>query len=284
MIYRIQNNKTGDWWDGEATGAKDACREAGWPMSVCWVRQKSNGGWKNPEDQPELGKATRKFQGKKVSESDNVTAQIVERINGVPEAEAEVVVAVVASTTAEIVASTVGVEDPTDMPEPEKTAWHNRLHIMQLARDAQVMFLKMGELLYNARENGEWSHLHYETFKEYIEDLALPMTNSYSWSTRLIGIWEYMAVKMGMGEEALLQIGVAKLSRLLPAARDGTLTDELLEKAVVLSDMDLRIELGHNVGEGGAGTESIVCPRCGQDINGARWVSGINAEPVRKVR
>lgn len=279
MKYRIQNNRTGDWWEGEATGAKDACKEAGWPPSVCWVRQQSDkgsGGWKTPTDWPDLGKATRKFQGKLVTTVQ--PGEPVEEHVPTPAAMETVAEQAEAVEVAEVVQKIV------DMPEPEKTAWHNRLHIMQLARDAQVMFLTMGELLYNARENAEWSHLHYESFEEYIQDLGLPMTNSYSWATRLIGIHEFLVMRMGISKELLLQIGVAKLSRLLPAARQGKLDEELLNKATVLSDLDLRIELGHHVGEGGGSTESIICPRCGAEIQGARWVSGINAEPIKQTR
>lgn len=165
----------------------------------------------------------------------------------------------------------------TGPQEQEKKALKTRTQILQLATEAQATFLEMRKLLYEAREEAQWSVLRYESYKEYIEDLGLPMTNSYSWATRLVGIYEYMVVKMGLSNEDLIQIGVAKLSRLLPAAREGKLTAELIEQAKVLSDMDLRVELGHNVGGGSADT-AIVCPRCGAEIPNARWVSGSKAE------
>ena len=57
--YRIMNRITNQWWNGEADSAQEACRLAGWLIGQCWVRQysaKGAGGWKNPDDAPELGK------------------------------------------------------------------------------------------------------------------------------------------------------------------------------------------------------------------------------------
>jgi hypothetical protein len=132
------------------------------------------------------------------------------------------------------------------------------------------MFLKIGQLLYTAREKGEWTILHYESFKEYIEDLALPMQNSYSWSTRLINIYEYMVKQMGLEEKVLAEIGVAKLTRLLPLARNGKLTKEVIDAALTLSDLDLREALGHNVKSNEGSSDSpdlIICSRCGEIID-----------------
>ena len=156
-------------------------------------------------------------------------------------------------------------QEPT---KAEKGAWENRVHIMQLAQSAQSTFLKMGSLMYKAREDADWTILSYESFKEYIEDLGLPMQNSYSWATRLIGIYEYLAVKMNIPEKILIEIGVAKLTRLLPLARDGALTMDMLEQAKILSDLDLRAMLGHDVEGGGeAKPDYVVCPRCGNSFD-----------------
>ncbi|MBU1621862.1 MAG: hypothetical protein KJ604_20595 [Gammaproteobacteria bacterium] len=149
----------------------------------------------------------------------------------------------------------------------EKNAWEHKVAIEAMAVKAQVLFLDMGKLLYDAREKAEWSILHYESFKEYIEDLKLPMTESYSWATRLISIYEYMVLKYKIAAEILAKIGVAKLTRLIPVARKGELTPELLSLAQELSDLDLRQELGHNVGDSSGDGEPkfATCPRCGFD-------------------
>ncbi len=130
------------------------------------------------------------------------------------------------------------------------------------------MFLKMGQLLYDARIAGEWSTLHYESYREYIEDLKLPVQASYSWATRLSAIYEYLVKNMGLEEKLLAEIGVAKLTRLLPLARKGELTEEVIEAARLLSDLDLRAKLGQEVGgDGGDKVDNVVCPRCGEVFN-----------------
>lgn len=57
--YRIMNRATKEWWNGHADSAHEACEKAGWMIGDCWVRQyspKGSGGWKNPDDAPELGR------------------------------------------------------------------------------------------------------------------------------------------------------------------------------------------------------------------------------------
>ena len=67
--YRILNRVTKEWWEGEAASAQEACQKAGWLIGACWVRQHVPphrdpardggihfGGWKNPDDAPELGR------------------------------------------------------------------------------------------------------------------------------------------------------------------------------------------------------------------------------------
>lgn len=52
--YRIMNRTTGEWWEGEAETAQEACRLAGWEVEICHIRQRSAagyGGWKKPDNQ-----------------------------------------------------------------------------------------------------------------------------------------------------------------------------------------------------------------------------------------
>ena len=155
--------------------------------------------------------------------------------------------------------------------EAEEKAHQTKLHIQQIAREAGVSFLKIGALLYKAQEDADWSILGYESFREYVEDLELPVQSSWSWATRLIGITKYLDIERGLNEQELLEIGVAKCTRLLPVARRGELTDELVEDAKVLSDADLQVKLGGKVREH-LGERWIVCNRCGAIITGAKWV------------
>jgi len=62
--YRIMNRITREWWEEEAPSAQEACKKAGWMVGDCWVRQyspKGLGGWKSPEDAPELGRLKRRI-------------------------------------------------------------------------------------------------------------------------------------------------------------------------------------------------------------------------------
>lgn len=59
-LYRGMNRLTGQWWEGEAESATQACNKAGWIIGDCWVRERTpvvadpaadsghrGGGWKN---------------------------------------------------------------------------------------------------------------------------------------------------------------------------------------------------------------------------------------------
>ena len=235
--YRITNTETGEVVEKEAEYLQTAIEETGWPEKVCkseYVAQNAPGKRGRPKKQ---------------------TAA----------ADAAVSVTVATEEIAETSIGAVGMPS-----EAERNALEHKQAIEALAIQAEVMFLKMGQLLYDARVNGEWSILRYESYKEYCEELKLPMTNSYSWATRLSCIYEYLVKNMGLDVKLLAELGVAKLTRLLPLARKGQLTQEVLEAARVLSDLDLRAELGHNV-EGGSDTEDLViCPRCGHTFDAKR--------------
>jgi len=54
---------TGQWWEGEANSAQEACGQAGWIIGDCWVRQYyPKRGWKKPEKAEEKPKAQAKPQ------------------------------------------------------------------------------------------------------------------------------------------------------------------------------------------------------------------------------
>lgn len=42
--YRIMNNQTHEWWEGEATDAAEACEKAGWQFGICLIKVKNEGG------------------------------------------------------------------------------------------------------------------------------------------------------------------------------------------------------------------------------------------------
>lgn len=243
--FRLFHRPSKQKWVGEADSYKEALTETGWELADCEVKVRSRrGGWKNV-DVPQLG-----------------------GIVPPPEAKSK-------ETTVLQITGKEALSSAANMPEPQKTAWENKIHIMQLSQQSQRAFLKMGELMYEAQEKAHWSLLSYETFQDYIEDLELPMSNSYSWSTRLINIYKFFVKDLELNEDMLIKIGVAKLTRLLPVARDQAITDEILEKAMTLSDRDLQIELGKGSGGGKSAEECINCPRCGVTIYNAKKVGDL---------
>lgn len=57
-VYRIMNQITKEWWEGEADSARGACEKAGWLIGECRVRVKHISknpyggvsiGWRNPD-------------------------------------------------------------------------------------------------------------------------------------------------------------------------------------------------------------------------------------------
>jgi hypothetical protein len=77
-------------------------------------------------------------------------------------------------------------------------------------------------------------------------------------------------VRQLLSEEEASEIGIAKAVLLLPLAKEGRLSPELIELAKSAPYRDLREELGYKQAELERG-DSIVCPRCGAEIHGAKW-------------
>jgi len=289
--YKLTNTETGEVVEREAELLDQALREVGWNRAACLIEilpassQKvaNRGVGTVPADEKKEAvkrTASRKKKTPEQGTTEEGTGQTEEKPL-VPDDAVEKARAVAKADQADADKATQSEKklkkeidkidvhalsgDPT---EAEKTAYGHKQAIEALAIGAEVMFLKMGQLLYGARIAGEWTILHYETYREYVEDLKLPMTSSYSWATRLSAIYEYLVKNMGLDEKLLAEIGVAKLTRLLPLARKGELTMEVIEAARILSDLDLREELGQNVGgDGDDKPDNIVCPRCGEVIN-----------------
>ena len=91
----------------------------------------------------------------------------------------------------------------------------------------------------------------------------------------------------------MASIGVSKLARLLPIARDGKLTPNIIalakRKDIKVRELSALISTSPGAGDDGGGDDKytpqpcISCPRCGQDIMGAKWVKGAEAPPVENV-
>lgn len=158
------------------------------------------------------------------------------------------------------------------MTEPtitrQQKAEQNYLQIQRIVEITEGNFLVLARLLWECQQEGYWSDIGRESFRELIEEVGL----SYSFATRLIGIHEHFILKLGMTQAQLLEVGVSKLTMLLPEAKRRNLeVEEVIEKGS-LSVEHLRKELGHKVTETDK-EYSIHCPRCNEEIRGARWIT-----------
>ena len=133
----------------------------------------------------------------------------------------------------------------------------------RLVKQVNTNFLDIGEQLYLAREKRDWIALAMDSFEYYVMEV-LPDT-SYNVAQVLIGIHEHIVLGELAPRDELVAIGGTKLRRLLPIARKGELTPEWMDKASVLTDADLRRELGHILPEGSSG-DWYACPECGSSF------------------
>jgi len=141
----------------------------------------------------------------------------------------------------------------------------NCLLVSQLARSVKLNFLKLGQALLVNRENCYWQAKRYDTFKDFVEgETGL----DYSWATRLMNVSKLVATQQLTGED-ILEMGISKATLLLPAARKGELTEEVIEQAKGAPISELREQLtGKAIEMEGS---HINCPHCGYEISNARW-------------
>lgn len=144
-------------------------------------------------------------------------------------------------------------------------AERNELLTRQYAERVRNDFIKMGMLLCENYDRAYWSE-HHESFPQYVESLGI---GSYSWVTRLMGIARLVARQL-LSEEEASEIGVTKAVLLLSPAKEGRLSPELIEMAKNAPYRDLREEIGYKQAELER-EDSIICPRCGAEIHGAKW-------------
>jgi len=147
----------------------------------------------------------------------------------------------------------------------ETEAIQTKLHIEQLAQRMKGDAVMVGALLLKARNNCHWSTLGYESFKGYVEDLDFPVSASYSWATRLMGVAQMVADQLLTAQD-VDEMGVSKAIRLLPAANRGEDITEWIVEAKVLSERDLRLKMaGKDDPEIPTG-RTITCWNCGATI------------------
>ena len=168
----------------------------------------------------------------------------------------------------------------TAMANPQELlAVQNDLLIKEHLRAVGINFLVIGKLLNESRNNLYWQVLGYDRMQDYVEnpELSLP---SWSWACRLMDIWQFIVMPKLEGVdyerllEALSEVGVSKLTRMLPAARDGRLTEDDWEAAKILSDRDLQRHFRNKpepATKSRQDESGVYCPRCGTFL-GESWL------------
>ena len=142
----------------------------------------------------------------------------------------------------------------------------NCLLVAQLAHSVKLNFLKLGQALLINRENCYWQAKRYDTFKDFVEgETGL----DYSWATRLMNVSKLIAAQKLTGED-VIEMGISKATLLLPAAKRGELTEEIIEQAKGAPYSELREQLTGKAAE--IEQAHINCPYCGYEISNAKWV------------
>jgi len=142
-------------------------------------------------------------------------------------------------------------------------AEQNELKILELIKYVKVNFLTIGNLLLENYDKAYWSLNGHESFKSYIEMLGV---GSYSWVTRLIDIARIVSHNI-LTENEVLEIGVGKVSLMLPSLKDGGVDTDIIELAKSCPYHDLRLKLGGITDDNDMSDEWLLCPRCGERIN-----------------
>lgn len=143
----------------------------------------------------------------------------------------------------------------------------NHGYIMAVVSDLKTNFIQLGLLLMDNYKSGYWSQLGHESFNSYVEQLGI---GSYSTAMRLVEIAEFVTSRK-LEVATVHEIGISKTMLLLPVAKKGELTDDMIELARNCTNRDLREHLGHKIQE----TDKeycIDCPRCGVKISGVKYV------------
>jgi len=143
----------------------------------------------------------------------------------------------------------------------------NVVDTMQLARHVKKCFVRMGELLKANKDNAYWSQSGYENWRDYVEQLGI---GGQATASRLIAVYELCAGAI-LSEDEVYEIGLEKMKLLLPLAKKGMLTPEIISLAKSSPKRDLMAQLGLRIPHNDS-KHSVTCSRCGAEITGAAWI------------
>jgi len=120
--YRIMNNITEEWWEGEAHSAQEAAQKAGWPIGHCWVRVKIGEVWDYPRAEAEaIAKAL---------EEEHITEVIQDLISKYNKTPAEINAGLCEEFAEDVIKQMGGhSEDITDMAMPIESKYFGHVWI-----------------------------------------------------------------------------------------------------------------------------------------------------------
>lgn len=140
---------------------------------------------------------------------------------------------------------------------PEEKAYAVQEEIRKFSGAIKVYYIHIGQLLKQARDEEHWLTLGFEAWWEYLRDLGI----SKDMARKMIEVVEHVLTLPFVNGAESDTPGWTAMVRLIPLAKNNTLTEEIWEAAKVQHDSDLRRTLGHHVPVS-SGVE-IQCPLCG---------------------
>ena len=156
------------------------------------------------------------------------------------------------------------------MNELTETNVHDK--VIELKKDIERSFIKMGGMLKLVRDNKLYLEKGCVTFEEYIAipELALNRSTVYA----IINVFEVFFEKSNQSDD-LIEIGYSKLNR-ISQFKNKPDFDEWIYKAktLSLSDLGLEIKEAKGISENLSSTKSedkmtmeITCPFCGKKFD-----------------
>ena len=156
------------------------------------------------------------------------------------------------------------------MNELTETNVHDK--VIELKKDIERSFIKMGGMLKLVRDNKLYLEKGCVTFEEYIAipELALNRSTVYA----IINVFEVFFEKSNQSDD-LIEIGYSKLNRISQFKNQPDFEEWIYKaKTLSLSDLGLEIKEAKGISENLSSTKSedkitieITCPHCGKKFD-----------------
>lgn len=140
---------------------------------------------------------------------------------------------------------------------PPMPVWENRrILILQALALGTLAFLKVGQLLNEARDNADFSKLHHETWDLYMDDIGLEPSRA----SRLMAVARFVEEHQ-LDTEFTRSAGETRLYLAYRGFELKKMTEEDLPQLPEKGTLELRHILGYKEGE----LKVFVCGQCGAD-------------------